>query len=234
MRGVARSRLAARSFWVLMPALAAGALVAATVRTSAGVPLPPVAPAALPAGSELIPLAARRPAPGMRKLVARPGHAGLRVDPLERIAGGIRPSPPARLTVTAAGIDAAVVPVGVREDELEVPPVNRVGWFAAGPRPGDAGRAVLLGHVESADGPAVFWRLESLRPGAGIAVTDGIGEVQRFTVTAVESAAKSEFPHERVYGATSATALALITCGGPLVAGIGRRDNVIVFARAAR
>ena len=149
------------------------------------------------------------------------------------MAGGIRPSPPARLSAPAAGIDAAVVSVRERDGELEVPPVDQVGWYSGGPRPGEPGRAVLLGHVDSKKGNAVFWALGSLKPGALLTLTDGTGGLHRFTVTSVTRSTKTAFPRERVYGLASGPELALVTCGGPLVEGAGYRDNVIVFARAA-
>ena len=41
------------------------------------------------------------------------------------------------------------------------------GWFADGPCRGPAGPAVILGHVDSASGTGVFYRLAGLNPGAG-------------------------------------------------------------------
>ena len=41
-------------------------------------------------------------------------------------------------------------------------------WYRGGPRPGQPGPAVLLGHVDSTSGPAVFYRLATLRAGAAV------------------------------------------------------------------
>jgi hypothetical protein len=41
-----------------------------------------------------------------------------------------------------------------------------VGWYAFGATPGSPGASLLVGHVDTASGPAVFSRLPSLRPGA--------------------------------------------------------------------
>jgi sortase (surface protein transpeptidase) len=45
------------------------------------------------------------------------------------------------------------------------------GWYALGPRPGDPGSSVILGHVDSRRGPAVLFRLRELRRGDEIKVT---------------------------------------------------------------
>lgn len=63
-----------------------------------------------------------------------------------------------RVLVPSLGIEAGVVPVGVRRDgAMELPPDGaRVGWYRHGPVPGAAGgSAVLAGHVDTRrDGPA--------------------------------------------------------------------------------
>jgi hypothetical protein len=67
---------------------------------------------------------------------------------------------PVSIAIPAAGVDARVVPVGLRADRtMEVPGVDQAGWYEPGPRPGEAGPAVIVGHVDSRDGPAVFFRL---------------------------------------------------------------------------
>ena len=45
-----------------------------------------------------------------------------------------------------------------------------IGWVADGPRPDPAGPAVVLGHVDSASGPGVFYPRAGLNPSAGLAV----------------------------------------------------------------
>lgn len=59
---------------------------------------------------------------------------------------------PVRLVIAAIGINAPVEPVGVQANgDLATPTQNRwedVGWYAAGPRPGERGSAVMDGHVD--------------------------------------------------------------------------------------
>ena len=63
--------------------------------------------------------------------------------------------------------DAEIVPVGAdTTGALEVPPLDGptvAGWYRRGVSPGEAGNAVLVGHVDSPAGPAVFFDLGRLR-----------------------------------------------------------------------
>jgi hypothetical protein len=59
------------------------------------------------------------------------------------------------------------------------------------------------------------------------------GSTDRFTVTRLVRAAKSEFPAAEVYAPASGAELRLITCGGAFDRARGSyEDNVIVFAEA--
>jgi sortase (surface protein transpeptidase) len=114
-----------------------------------------------------------------------------------------------------------------------LPPVDPqvAGWFAGGVRPGDAGPAILAGHVDSWTGPAVFTRLGELRRGAVVVVTDAHGRKVDFTVDGVATYAKDRFPTGAVYGATPDPQLRLITCGGDFDHATGHyRANVVVYA----
>ena len=109
------------------------------------------------------------------------------------------------------------------------------GWYARGTRPGDPGSAVILGHVDSKRGPAVFFRLRELRRGDAIDITRADGSSVRFAVERTEQYDKQRFPTDAVYYPTLTTALRLVTCGGEFDATAGHyRSNVIVFATLRR
>lgn len=114
-----------------------------------------------------------------------------------------------------------------------MPPVERAGWFRDGPRPGEPGRAVIIGHLDSRTGPGVFARVPHLKKGRAILVTDNRGEVHLYRVVGTTQVQKSRFPAGSVYGTAPNPVLVLITCGGPYISGVGYRDNVILYARAA-
>ena len=147
-----------------------------------------------------------------------------------------RPAPPARIRIPAIGVDARVVRVGLdRAGALEVPRSwVEAGWYAHAPRPGEPGPAVIVGHVDSTSGPAVFYRLGALHGGAAVRVARRDGSVARFRVQRVERWSKADFPTRRVYGATRRPTLRLITCGGAFDGSTGHyTDNTIVYAVAS-
>jgi len=109
------------------------------------------------------------------------------------------------------------------------------GWFAGGPRPGQAGPAVILGHVDSRRGPGVFYPLAGVTPGTDVHVDRADGSTVTFRVTGVLTVAKDGFPTEQVYAPTLQSSLRLVTCGGPFDHAAGSyRDNVIVSADPVR
>jgi sortase (surface protein transpeptidase) len=142
-------------------------------------------------------------------------------------------APPVRVRVPAIGVDSALPRLGTDAAGALVPPedFDRAGWFADGAVPGDVGPSVVAGHVDSHDGPAVFFRLHEVVAGDEVLVDRADGSTVRFTVTATNRFPKDEFPTEDVYGPTPRAELRLITCGGEFD-GDRRsyRDNVVVSA----
>lgn len=169
----------------------------------------------------------------LQPVIPLEGRTGIRVDELEPIAGGIRPAPPGRIEIPAADVDAGVEAVQAKAAGIEVPPQGWTGWYDGGPRPGEAGRAVLIGHLDSTSGPGVFARVPSLSRGERIDITDNRGEVHSYRVVGLTQVHKSRFPTDAVYGHARNPVLVLVTCGGPYVEGRGYRDNILVYARAA-
>jgi Sortase domain len=156
-----------------------------------------------------------------------------------RSVRGYRPTPvPVRLEIARIGVDTALQQLGQdRGGAVEVPTGPRqwqdAGWYAGegGTRPGDPGSAVILGHVDSKRGPAVFYRLRELRAGDPVVVVRADGSRVRFVVDRVEQYPKGRFPTEDVYYPTLSPKLRLVTCGGAFDRAAGHyRDNVIVFA----
>jgi sortase (surface protein transpeptidase) len=139
------------------------------------------------------------------------------------------------LQIPAIGVDTTVAPLGLNADgTAQVPSgFNFAGWYDLGPKPGQLGPAVLLGHVDSLSGPAVFYRLSALLPGDAVTVDDGNQDVS-FVVSSVSTYAKDQFPTDEVFGPTPDAELRLITCGGPFDYSIGHyEDNVVVYAQAS-
>jgi hypothetical protein len=143
------------------------------------------------------------------------------------------PSRTGHIRIPAIGVDSSLIPRGLNPDSsLDVPKDWGVaGWFEGGPFPGDPGPAVVVGHVDSTSGPAVFYRLRELRRGDVIVVWRKGGLRSRFRVESLRWFPKSSFPTKLVYGAIATPALRLITCGGAFDQSTGHyEDNLVVFA----
>ncbi|MFF2045496.1 class F sortase [Kitasatospora sp. NPDC058170] len=146
-------------------------------------------------------------------------------------------SVPTRLLIPAAGVDAPVTGLGLNADgTVEVPSADRagdVGWYRNGPTPGETGPSVLIGHYDTAHGPAVFHAMPKLKAGDAIQVRRADGSTVSFRVRTLLQAPKNDFPTETVYGDTKAPELHLITCGGRIGADGHWTDNIIVLADLA-
>ncbi|MEU7892695.1 class F sortase [Nonomuraea sp. NPDC049152] len=143
--------------------------------------------------------------------------------------------PPATIQIPSLDIGAGVMRVGTEEGRIAAPPLSasgKVGWFEGGPKPGEPGAAILLGHYDNTTGPAIFYKLSELRPGQRIYVTRKDGERLRFVVTKIATYPKDDFPAAKVYGDPGYPALRLITCAGAFNTTTRHYvDNTVVFAR---
>lgn len=140
---------------------------------------------------------------------------------------------PVAIRIPRLGVDSPIVPLGVDEAGVLVPPATAdvAGWHTGGTVPGEVGPAVVAGHVDSRSGPGVFVDVATLRGGDTIEIEQAGGEILTFTVRSVQTVDKDEFPTAEVYGPTPVPELRLITCGGFFEAADGHyRANVIVDA----
>lgn len=147
---------------------------------------------------------------------------------------GFDPAPPAGVEIPRLGIRSDLVDLNLNPDgSLAVPAdFSRAGWWAGGHRPGSPGPAVIVGHVDSGAGPAVFHRLRAIEKGDLVIVHLADGARVEFSIDEVGQYGKSDFPTELVYGATGEAAIRLITCGGEFDR--SRRsyeDNIVAFGR---
>ncbi|MET3804923.1 hypothetical protein ABIB25_001919 [Nakamurella sp. UYEF19] len=141
---------------------------------------------------------------------------------------------PVSIRLPSIGIDEQLIDLGIAADgSAEVPQdYDRAGWFSAGGRPGAVGPTVILGHVDSLDGPAVFYRLRDLAVGdtADIGLADGT--VATYRVTKIDQYGKNDFPTFAVYGATLHDVVRFVTCGGPFDReALSYTENVVVTAQ---
>ena len=140
---------------------------------------------------------------------------------------------PVHLRLPAQSLEAEVVPVALDDERrLEVPEAHLAGWYIHRSVPGAVGPAVIVGHVDGPDGPAVFFDLPEAEPGDTVEVVLDDDLEVTYEVDRVEVHPKEAFPTDAVYGPTDEPELRLITCGGPFdPVSRSYRDNVIVFAQ---
>jgi len=142
------------------------------------------------------------------------------------------PPGPVAVAIPAIAVASDLQPLHRAADgTIEVPEWHHAGWWAEGPKPGQPGPAVILGHVDSASGRDVFYRLDELQPGDDVIVTLADGREVRFVIRRLEHHPKSSFPSEAVYAPSLHPGLRLVTCGGSFDRSTRHyRDNVIAFA----
>jgi sortase (surface protein transpeptidase) len=154
-----------------------------------------------------------------------------------RSARGYTATPvPVRIDIPRIGVSSALIQLGrTPNGTVQTPPPRRAGvagWYALGPRPGDPGSAVILGHVDSKHAPAVFYRLRELRGGDEVLIRRADGSTLRFLVQRTQQYPKARFPTDDVYYPTLTPELRLVTCGGEFDSSWGHYlSNIIVFAR---
>ena len=153
------------------------------------------------------------------------------------------PSPwqPAQLRISALHIDAPVINVGATASGVMDAPTSKaihspywtsVFWYDEGAAPGQAGNAVIAGHVDRVGGdPAIFWSLSNLAPGDTVTVITHQGQSLQFAVNRVVSYpanAPSQNVINAVFGPSNAHHLNLITCSG-VWTGNGYDQRLVVF-----
>lgn len=122
---------------------------------------------------------------------------------------------PSRLVVPSIRVDASVEPVGVDgQGRMGVPSqASNVAWYRLGSAPGDVGNAVIAGHLDWTNGPAVFWSLGRMHPGDRITVMRADGSSAQF-VTDASSTVPYDSPTDSLFTRTGPPSLTLITCAG--------------------
>ena len=167
------------------------------------------------------PLAKPSPAP----------HGSFAAPPLARSAQKV--ARPVAVTIPAIAVRTSLERLGrTPQGTLQVPASTTVaGWYTGSPRPGEIGSSVIAGHIDSTQGPGVFFRLRLLRPGDLVYVRRSDRTLVVFRVYAERMYPKSSFPTERVYGPTPDAELRLISCSGAFDQATGSYlGNVVVYA----
>jgi hypothetical protein len=168
-----------------------------------------------------------------------PTPSAIAPTPTGRVAAangtGYRTPRPVALVIPAIGVDARLVDLGLTAaGTVQVPAEPATpGWYTGSPRPGAIGSSILLGHIDSLAGPAVFYRLGQLRPRERVYVRRADHTLAVFRVDSVRWYQKTHFPTAAVYGPTPDAELRLISCGGVFDPQLkSYLSNIVVYATA--
>src|ERR1700677_5286768 len=113
-------------------------------------------------------LLTRHSPPAMRPvavgLEALPAPTGPIVAPPQSDDAPRPVAAPVSLTIPLIGVSTKLIRLGLASDgSLQVPPITDTavaGWYTGSPRPGAIGSAIIVGHVDTVNGPAGFYRLD--------------------------------------------------------------------------
>jgi sortase (surface protein transpeptidase) len=148
------------------------------------------------------------------------------------VAKPIARSLPIHLAIPKIGVSVRLSVLGLNKKGTVDIPTNFAipGWYRGDRSPGQKGSAVILGHVDSTNGPAIFYKLDKLGLGNRIDVTLRNGKKLVFAVIGIRMYEKTNFPDRLVYGARNYPALQLVTCGGIFDPNTGHYlSNIVVF-----
>lgn len=153
----------------------------------------------------------------------------------EKLPRDVQMSRPQAVSIPTLHLKAGVTPLSVSDTgELGVPAEpDQVGyWYRPATHGTKVRPTVLVGHLDSLTGPAVFYELASLIPGDVVVIRDANGQRIAYSVTNVVEVPRDTFPANRVYGMANHPQLRLLTCAGDYD-GSEYANNTIVYARAA-
>jgi hypothetical protein len=143
---------------------------------------------------------------------------------------------PTKIDIDSINVHAPVSGTGLNQSyQVAIPPFDKPGetaWYQNSAVPGGQGSAMITGHLDTSAGPAVFKNLNRMKPGDLIKVTLSDNSQVTFQASAVSLYPKSNFPSQRVYGASDVPALNLVTCAGAYNQSAGGYlSNLVVFSR---
>jgi sortase (surface protein transpeptidase) len=132
-----------------------------------------------------------------------------------RASGEAGPIVPTHLSIPSIGVDAPLEQVGLTADQAVESPSQWMdaAWYKLGYQPGADGNAAIIGHLDSTTGPAVFWKVGQLQPGARVLIDDGATTLT-FLVEGVATCPSNQCPMQQIYGPSNTPRLNLITCTG--------------------
>ncbi len=106
-----------------------------------------------------------------------------------QVGYSVAPDLPRFISINKLGVKSRVTRLSVRENSEPKFPQNiyDVGWYENSSKPGDAGAALLIGHIRGSEKQGVFHDLTNLVPGDEFQVELGNGEVKVFYIVKMQA-----------------------------------------------
>jgi LPXTG-site transpeptidase (sortase) family protein len=141
-------------------------------------------------------------------------HNALATTKQEKVRAGL----PVRLEIPKLSMNTVLENVGLTSRgiiDLPKSPI-KAAWFNLGPRPGDNGSAIIIGHygVWKNGTPTIFNNLHKLRQGDKLYIKDEKGVIITFVVSKLVIYDKSEDVSSVFNAGDGKAHLNLVTCAG--------------------
>ncbi len=140
------------------------------------------------------------------------------------------PCDPVRIEVASLGIAEPLIAQGLDSRGQLNPDPRQTVWYTGSPRPGDAGIAVIAGHVQNTT-PDVFWELDRIKVGDPVVVTCADGRALPLRTVRTASVDKQQLTTDAtVWGESATPSVVLITCDrNSRVVGRHHVNNFVVW-----
>ena len=142
---------------------------------------------------------------------------------------------PTLLSIPSLRVSARIQEVGLTTAGAMANPqgpnkFRETGWYKDGPRPGQAGSAVIDGHLDNALGfDGVFIHLNRLKAGDTVQIKTDQNELLTFVVLDQQTYDYTHAPNAEIFTRNNGTArLNLITCDGTWIQSIKSYDKRLV------
>lgn len=147
----------------------------------------------------------------------------------------VAPDMPRFIRISKLGTEARVLRVGVRADNQLAAPASifDAGWYEGSSKPGQAGAALIDGHVSGPTQNGVFYGLEKLSSGDAIEIELGSGKKIRYKVVRSKTydANRVDMAAALVPVTSGKNGLNLISCEGEVdTSGRHFTERIVVFA----
>ncbi|WP_017728581.1 class F sortase [Halalkalibacterium ligniniphilum] len=140
---------------------------------------------------------------------------------------------PDTIIIPSLSIHASVKGLSKEEINAVPPDGETVFWYRDGVNPGARGSAMLAGHFDDYEGPAVFFELRQINISDMVYLVDKKGEMVMFQVEEITSFPRKQAPIDEVFQMNGEPRLILVTCDGAYDKELRTHSNRL-FVKARR